>query len=191
MSDNPDNPDDNKKPAPQGLDSLRVIVNLTVRNWGTIATLFAIFALLVTAYSWVRNQTTFYGDEDNDQYGVTSKSEAFLGYIIEERGKAPKGYSQYDTDCDDNNKKAFPGNTEYYSHSRADGTFDFNCDGKDEKKLKTIGKCSASGEKVSQEGWLLDTIPECGKTAKWVNDCDKEDNNKIKKEGINKAQLCR
>jgi hypothetical protein len=44
-------------------------------------------------------------------------------------------------DCYDQNAEARPGQTEYFTVHRGDGSFDYNCNGSIEKKNTTIARC--------------------------------------------------
>ena len=55
-------------------------------------------------------------------------------------------YLQTADDCDDANPDAFPGQTKFFTKARADGTFDYNCDTKAEKKyslLQSLWSCKS------------------------------------------------
>jgi len=107
--------------------------------------------------------STYYYDYDRDGYGTTSSQCLCAG----------SGYytASVNTDCYDTNSNAKPGATSYYSTSRGDSSFDYNCDSTETKRYTTRYSCSAGftscGETVGWEG----SVPACGVTANWVTDC--------------------
>lgn len=78
--------------------------------------------------------TTFYRDSDNDGYGDGSGATGSTKVGCADT--VPAGFVADGTDCDDNNVNAHPGQTAYFGTPRANGTFDYNCDGTDEKEFK-------------------------------------------------------
>jgi hypothetical protein len=78
----------------------------------------------------------FYPDVDGDGFG---DNKATIGNNAAVAGCAdapPKGYVADNTDCDDKDANAFPGQTAYFSTvSAGTGSFDYNCDGVSEKGL--------------------------------------------------------
>ncbi|HZL16908.1 MAG TPA: hypothetical protein VFG23_04075 [Polyangia bacterium] len=77
--------------------------------------------------------TTFYRDSDNDGYGDGSGATGSTKVGCADT--VPAGFVADDTDCDDNNVNAHPGQTAYFGTPRTNGTFDYNCDGTDEKEF--------------------------------------------------------
>lgn len=78
---------------------------------------------------------TCYADEDGDGYGSTV-AKSFCGTAC------PPGWSSTSNDCDDKNKDAYPGQTNFFtSIPTAATTWDLNCDGKVEPALP-LGVCS-------------------------------------------------
>jgi len=75
----------------------------------------------------------FYMDADHDTFGDAT------GTIANGRAKAgctgspPTGFVADKTDCDDSNSNAFPTQTMYFGAPRANGTYDYNCSGSDDK----------------------------------------------------------
>ena len=78
--------------------------------------------------------TTFYRDSDNDGYGDSSGATGTTKVGCADT--VPAGFVADDTDCDDNNVNAHPGQTAFFGTPRANGTFDYNCDGTDEQEFK-------------------------------------------------------
>jgi hypothetical protein len=86
----------------------------------------------------------FYRDSDEDGYGDPSVS------VVGCSGAPPAGYVTDNTDCDDNNKNAYPGQTAYFSTPRANNSYDYNCDGMEEGtnavyQGASCGTCGGSG----------------------------------------------
>ena len=105
---------------------------------------------------------TWYRDEDGDGYGNSgdyTKSDT-----------QPDGYVQNNLDPYDQNEKAFPGQTAFFTINRGDGSFDYNGDGLEEKQFTTIGQCIESCGSSSQ-GWSS-FIPNPGQQGQWLADCD-------------------
>jgi hypothetical protein len=114
----------------------------------------------------------FYYDSDGDGYGVSSPS----AQCWCDSGSG--AYTANNTnDCYDSNNKAYPGASTYYSYDRGDGSYDYNCNGSDEKQYTaTTGGCSWSvityiACDVNGEGFD-GSVPGCGSTGQWVDDCD-------------------
>lgn len=102
----------------------------------------------------------------------------------------PDGFVSNGNDCYDDNKNAKPYAEAYFDEHRGDGSFDYNCDG--DSKRAQIGKGSCSNGKANQ-GWNS-TIPECGKKAEWLVDCDRKLKPlkiEVKRETEHRFQTCR
>jgi hypothetical protein len=68
-------------------------------------------------------------------------------------------------DCDDTEAAAYPGQSMYFSSSTARGSYDYNCNGSEQKKYTVTGDGSAcGGTTVSAcvKGAGLDSVPACG-----------------------------
>ena len=78
-------------------------------------------------------QKIYCKDMDQDGFGDP--------LVIKLSCTAPPGYSTNCSDCYDTNKDAFPGQKKYFNSDRGDGNFDYDCDGKSEKKYTATGKC--------------------------------------------------
>jgi hypothetical protein len=51
-------------------------------------------------------------------------------------------------------------------------SYDYNCDGVDERRYTTAGSCTASsGGCVVTDGWRGDSIPGCGHSGEWLSSC--------------------
>ena len=109
--------------------------------------------------------TTYYYDYDDDGYGTSSSSCLC----------SPSGHytSSLSSDCYDSNPDACPTTTSYYSSHRGDGSYDYNCNGSQEKRYTTVSDtcaffsdfgCSATN------GWS-GSSPSCGSTGTWRETC--------------------
>ena len=75
-------------------------------------------------------------------------------------------------DCDDNNANAFPGQTQWFTSPRANGTYDYNCNGSEERRWTQISTCYFSNFSCSgNPGWDSGGIPHCGSSAVWSDQC--------------------
>lgn len=115
---------------------------------------------------------TYYYDGDGDTYGVSSPS----GQCWCDAGSAP--YTASNTnDCYDSNASAHPGSSSYYTYDRGDGSYDYNCNGSQEKQYGTSsGGCSWSvityiACDVDGVGWS-GSVPSCGGAGQYIDDCD-------------------
>jgi hypothetical protein len=64
---------------------------------------------------------TYYKDNDNDGYGMTSQALC--------SPSKPTGYAVDSGDCDDNNAQVHPYQTAYFTTALPDGGFDYDCNG--------------------------------------------------------------
>lgn len=112
--------------------------------------------------------TNFYVDQDEDGYGVNGARECWC-----EAGPESWPYGATNTrDCYDNNADARPGQTRYFSSHRGDGSYDYDCNGSAsrERTARSSG-CSVSGFGCAgTDGWV-NSVPNCGATGNWQNDC--------------------
>lgn len=87
------------------------------------------------------------------------------------------GFSDQGTDCDDSDPNTFPGQTVGFAEPRADGSFDYDCDGVDTLTLTDIPNCEApplcgtDGYTYPLEGWAQPVPPRCGDLAPWILSC--------------------
>ena len=107
-------------------------------------------------------QYTFYRDADGDGYGDPK--------VTKKACVAPLGYVNNNKDCYDNNQFARPGQFAFFSNHRGDGSFDYNCDGKQSKRFTTPGSCKNCQSAVIDIGFL-NPNPACGQSGKWVDKC--------------------
>lgn len=114
--------------------------------------------------------SNFYYDNDGDSYGVAGATQCWC-----EAGAFPYTGTT-STDCYDSNANAFPGNPDWHSAHRGDGSFDYDCTGSEEQRYTSVtGGCSwgtISGISCSAngEGWTGST-PACGLSGTYVDDC--------------------
>ena len=104
----------------------------------------------------------FYRDADGDGFGDPKR------WV--EGCRPPAGYVQNDEDCYDRNPNAYPGQTESFAKDRGDGSFDYDCDGKQSRRMTNRAYCIAAedGSKCrSASGWLGSKIPKCGQPGRW------------------------
>jgi hypothetical protein len=116
--------------------------------------------------------TTFYRDSDGDGYGDQAFSECWCS-----AGGSTGTFSVTNTsDCYDGNPLAHPGQSGYFTSSRGDGSFDYNCDGSQSKQYVSSGTCDSFGSSIGDctlntAGWD-GSIPNCGSTGNYLVDND-------------------
>jgi hypothetical protein len=77
------------------------------------------------------------------------------------------------TDCNDNNKDVFPGQTKFFTFADDTAEFDYDCNRIQEKHFTVRARCENSGDSCAfTEGWI-DDVPGCGVTARWLKACTK------------------
>lgn len=112
--------------------------------------------------------TVYYYDYDGDGFGVATSSClcAATGYYT----------SAYTTDCYDYNGGANPAAVGWNTNNRGDSSFDYNCDGSQEKRYGDILSCGGltlSGCFANTAGWANSgSNPSCGSGGTWYTDCD-------------------
>ena len=114
--------------------------------------------------------TFYYTDSDGDGYG-TGASQCWCS------GGSYPYTATNSTDCYDTNAAVNPGQTNYFSYNRGDGSYDYNCNGAQEQQYTSVANscswdivyldCDLSGS----AGWDGST-PSCGNSGQWINDCD-------------------
>jgi hypothetical protein len=105
---------------------------------------------------------TFYRDADDDGFGDADQSILACA--------APAGYVEDATDCYDGNAAAKPGQTEYFTADRGDGSFDYDCIDGPTPEYEGTAACSAFPSCAATPGWT-DGDPGCGNTASWLLSC--------------------
>ncbi len=109
-----------------------------------------------------KNCTTkqvFYRDEDGDGFGDAKKTVRACG--------APPGFVNNAKDCYDKNRRARPGQRDYYAVHRGDGSFDYDCDGNQTRRFLARAFCRVkeSGGCALASGWGRGKVPRCGEPA--------------------------
>lgn len=69
------------------------------------------------------------------------------------------GYYACGEDCYDDNADANPDQTDYFDQDRGDGSFDYDCDGTEERLNSDLYEC---GTGCSGSGWDESEVPDCG-----------------------------
>ena len=118
--------------------------------------------------------TNFYYDEDGDGFGVGNTTVCYC-----EDGLYPFTGTT-NNDCFDMNDLAYPGQTQYFSFNRGDGSFDYNCNNAAEKRYTGVsGGCAWVFQPFSCEGnglgWQT-SEPSCGTSGLWIDDCSADVN---------------
>jgi hypothetical protein len=107
----------------------------------------------------------FYRDADGDGFGNELGTIANGDAVVGCSGAPPTGYVSDDTDCDDMDANAFPGQSAWFTTQRIGGGWDYNCDGTDETEYTTYpyatctycngtapscstGECGATGDQA-------------------------------------------
>ena len=115
----------------------------------------------------------YYADVDADGYGSSSSKQCWC---------APGGpgfTATTNNDCDDNNGNAHPGQTSFFTVSRSNGTYDYNCDSASEKLYRGSATCVeqfsglACDPNPSSGGWS-GSEKACGASGNWINDCGED-----------------
>ena len=131
---------------------------------------------------------TCYSDQDEDGFGNPDTDTQRDG------DSCPTGEVQNGDDCYDQNDEVYPGQTNYSTSSRGDGSFDYNCDGEVEKRYTKTYEESSCVKKESgpdckwrypdsvSTGWQ-DSVPDCGDSGTYYTrvscsgKCPNPDNN--------------
>jgi hypothetical protein len=110
-------------------------------------------------------------DSDCSASGGIDPAEDFDGdgQIAEDYDCIASRTSLQRTDCDDRNSSAFDGQTTYFAVPRADGSFDYDCDGRETRFVAT-GGCTRSGSTcTARPGFATSTA--CGATGSYIMAC--------------------
>lgn len=111
----------------------------------------------------------FYIDADGDGYAPNGGSQQCWCAP----GSAPYTATQTG-DCKDDNPQVRPNQTNFFSLNRGDGSYDYNCDGNQEKQYRgTTTGCSVGTFScgIGRAGWE-GSEPNCGQSGNWLQDCD-------------------
>lgn len=115
--------------------------------------------------------TKYYKDQDGDGFGgKTSTSECWCA-----PGNAPFTGAT-NNDCLDTNANVRPGQTAYFTEDRGDNSFDYNCDGVQEKQYRGV-TTGCQPEIISQicdvsNGAWQSKEPACGVAGSYLDECD-------------------
>ncbi len=81
--------------------------------------------------------------------------------------------SSLSSDCYDSNPDACPTHTSFHSSDRGDGSYDYNCDGSQERRWTTESDSCAFFSDLgcsAANGWN-GSSPSCGNTGTWREEC--------------------
>jgi hypothetical protein len=102
-----------------------------------------------------------YRDQDGDNYGAGAPT-TFC------QASLPAGWVSTPGDCYDLNAKAHPGQTQAFSNSRGDGSYDYDCDGAQTLELNCLTTLPVEGcfttKPSGTKGWK-NALPACGTKA--------------------------
>ena len=111
--------------------------------------------------------TTYYRDYDDDGYGDPTNSRCL---------SSPTGlYTATNAnDCYDYNADANPAQTEYFDFHRGDTSYDYDCDGQEERLYGWVGTCQYAGGTSCNynPGWYGSPVPSCGQFNDWITACE-------------------
>lgn len=120
-----------------------------------------------TAHDAACTPQPFYVDADGDGYGGATPVMAC---------EAPANAVSDHTDCDDVNKDAHPGQSGWFTTPRADGSYDYDCDGASLPQY-VAAQCTvsnvAAGTCSGPAGFSGSPWPACGKYGTFIT-CDQE-----------------
>ncbi|HEY6561385.1 MAG TPA: hypothetical protein VI072_29130 [Polyangiaceae bacterium] len=115
-------------------------------------------------------EPAWFQDADGDGYGNDK--------VRLRRAEQPTGFVANSLDCFDRNPDAKPGQQRHFPRHRGDGSFDFDCDGKEnlQKDLiaggcKSITRFTIPIRCWAEMGWQGKTPPRCGETGRWLSAC--------------------
>jgi len=105
---------------------------------------------------------SLYCDNDGDGHYTIASQTSCTGA----KRNSPAG-----DDCLDSDKNVYPGQTAWFTTPRADGGWDYNCDGSITQQYTVIANlsgCFSSNNNTTNHGGWATTVPACGVTAQWV-----------------------
>jgi hypothetical protein len=112
----------------------------------------------------------WYRDEDGDGFGDQKRALR--------AAKQPGGYVANSHDCFDRSRDARPGQLKFFSRQRGDGSFDYDCDGKETPHTSALASGCKSISRFgipircwAEAGWR-DRVPACGNEARWLASCE-------------------
>lgn len=114
-------------------------------------------------------EPAWFEDGDGDGYGNAK--------VRVHKPAQPQGFVANALDCFDQNADAHPGQTKHFARHRGDGSYDYDCDGRDSlQKDLLAGGCrviTRFGIPIrcwAEIGWQ-NKLPQCGETGRWLADC--------------------
>jgi hypothetical protein len=115
-------------------------------------------------------EPAWFQDADGDGYGNET--------VRLRRAQQPAGFVANSLDCFDRNPEAKPGQQRHFPRHRGDGSFDYDCDGKEnlQKDLiaggcKSITRFTIPIRCWAEMGWQGKAPPRCGETGRWLAAC--------------------
>jgi len=105
---------------------------------------------------------TWYEDGDEDGYGNPESPP-----LCQE--DQPTGYVNNSRDCCDTDDDVHPGQHNYFSEASTCGSFDYNCNGEEDKEYENGGSCYMPDCRT-HPGWY-GPAPACGHEGAWLEDC--------------------
>ncbi len=107
----------------------------------------------------------YYPDADRDTFGASGAAGVPACVPV-----APND-ALNTNDCDDGNAAAYPGQGNYCTAPRANGSYDYNCDSVQEQRYVTQANCSWDwftwNVEPGDEGWTTMPAPACGRSGGW------------------------
>jgi hypothetical protein len=98
------------------------------------------------------------------------------------------GFTPCDGDCNDGNTLVHPGQKSFFETAAA-GSYDYDCNGKDELQYPDQVNCHGSGGSCSGDGWT-GQVPKCGDGGQFVV-CQKQGPDCNQQPAVPKKQACR
>ena len=115
--------------------------------------------------------SVYYPDSDGDGDGVALNAKLFCS------GQQPPGWSSNADDCLDTSADVHPGQLAYFVQDRGDGSYDYDCDGKESPEWTDV----SAGYVLCVDwpvatcmvslGWVA-AVPACGAQGSWLEKCD-------------------
>lgn len=100
-----------------------------------------------------------YQDQDRDGFGRST--------TVADRcssGNGVVGYATVGDDCCDTDKDTYPAQTDYFAEPNACGSFDYNCNRREDPAQAVVYQCTAP---IScRSGWVS-SVPDCGRSASY------------------------
>jgi hypothetical protein len=123
----------------------------------------------------------WFRDADGDGFGDSSATDVACD--------AASGYVEDNSDCDDQDKEAFPGQDQWLGRpTTGNQDFDFNCDGTEEQQYPEVINCALAPPSCKGEGWK-GSVPACGGEGTYVT-CIKEGSACVEDVGETRTQHC-